>query len=278
MTQAIVSARSEGESLERVCEALEARGARLEDAAVWHVGRRVAGELARAHATTDEEGMPAPKVHLRLCAAQVWIGQGGEVDLVWPTPGEEEDALDWMAPEQRGGGRVTHRADVYRLGLLLWSMLAGRPPRPGDARLPAIAALRPELPGDLAAAIDAALEPVAGRRTITCVELEQWIEPLDRGEAGRQRLADHLRLVDEEEEASPETLEEEPLGPPSSPFVAPAPLPAARPDPGSRRLSPLQSIGVAALTAALVFGIGTYFGDRAIRGPQAPPPLPPEGP
>ena len=305
-----------GESLERVCEALEERGLRLGDAAVWHIGRRLAGELARAHGATDEEGMPAPVPHLRLCPARVRVAADGEVELVWPARArdgreeargagggaeeEREDAIELMAPEQRGGGRVTHRADVYRLGLLLWSLLSGRRP-PGDGgRLPSIGSLRPDLPGDLAAAIDAAIEPSAARRTITMVEIEQWLEPMDRGDAGRRSLGEHVRLIQEDipsggggvvEEppsALPSPLPEplpsplpEPLPSPlpeplPSPSPSPSPLPELLPapdpaplvrlEPGSRRLSPLQSIGVAAVTAALVIAIGTYIGDRAVRG------------
>jgi hypothetical protein len=269
-------------SLERVGEALERRGLRFDDAAVWHIGRRVAGELARAHAATDEEGSPAPRLHLRLDPARVRVGEGGEVEVLWPAKEgegarEEEDPIEWMAPEQRASGRVTHRADVYRFGLLLWWLLTGRRP-PGEGKLPALGSRRPDLPGELAAAIDAAIEPIAARRTITCVEIEQWIEPMDRGDAGQRKLAEHLRLIAEEappdtEEAPPDTEEEDSLPSPSAPLAAPALRPVARPDRG--RLSPLQSIGVAGLTAALVFAIGTYIGDRALR---AHPPSPAAGP
>jgi hypothetical protein len=257
-------------SLERVGEALERRGLRFEDAAVWHIGRRVAGELARAHAATDEEGSPAPRVHLRLDPARVRVGEGGEVEVLWPAKegegarGEDQDPLEWMAPEQRASGRVTHRADVYRFGLLLWWLLTGRRPT-GEEKLPALGTLRPDIPGELAAAIDAAIEPIAAKRTITCVEIEQWIEPMDRGDAGQRKLAEHLRLIAEE---APPDAEDSPPSP-SAPLAAPAPLPVARPSRG--RLSPLQSIGVAGLTAALVFAIGTYIGDHALRDPPASP-------
>lgn len=275
----------EGVSLARVLDALERRGIALDDAATWHLGRRIAGELARAHAVTDEEGSPAPVLHRRLCPSTIYLTLEGEVTLAAGPAGDAEerepDEGRYMAPEQRSGGRVTHRADVYRLGLLLWSMLSGRPPPANGLRPPGLASFRADLPAELVAAIGAALEPAAAKRTITCVEIEQWLAPMDKGDSGRRALAGYARLVEGEGKAEQEVIEEPPLtapnaeGPPlqrsPGPPIAPAPPEMVRPDPRSRRLSPLQSIGVAAITAALVIAVGTYIGDRVARVPAAAP-------
>ena len=68
--------------------------------------------------------------------------QRGQKSIVFSTdassPGAQQLAgsLDYMAPEQRGGGEIDARADLYACGVLLYEMLTGERPAgtevPGD--------------------------------------------------------------------------------------------------------------------------------------------------
>ncbi|MFM9010829.1 MAG: serine/threonine-protein kinase, partial [Planctomycetota bacterium] len=74
---------------------------------------------------------------------------------------------EYMAPEQATGLLVDHRADLYSLGLVMFAMLAGKPPFQGSVadvveaqkslRPPRIATLVPDVPPALDDLIDALL-------------------------------------------------------------------------------------------------------------------------
>jgi len=95
------------------------------------------------------------------------------------------------------------------------------------------------LDGELLAALATATEPLPARRRITCVELEAW---LSRGvdlDAGRRALGEAARACPAGEDRSA------PEAPPSSrPLAAPA------------------RIGVALITAAVVFAAGVLVAER----------------
>ena len=81
----------------------------------------------------------------------------------------------YMAPEQALGHTVDHAADIYACGVMLYEMLAGRPPFEGPtyaalvakvltAAPPPLDEVRPGLPGSLVRAVHRALEKEPGDR------------------------------------------------------------------------------------------------------------------
>lgn len=219
----LVLERGEGTHLGRLLAQCRRRGRPLEDEAVFYLAHRVASALAHAHGHATADGEPAPVVHRALGPNAVLLGWDGSVRLAGfgfakiLEAGVETTMLGlvrgvpgYMAPEQLRGEKVSERADVYQLALLVWEMLANRPP---GALLPwgplgpngteaessggpgPIGLLRLTLPPEIVAALEAALEPEAARRTLRAADLERWIIRTVDVEAGREPLRRHLATL-----------------------------------------------------------------------------------
>jgi len=94
----------------------------------------------------------------------------------------------YLAPEQVNGGLVDGRADVYALGLLLYEMLAGKPPFAGDsdmatavARLtnapPPVSAARPDVPRTLEDVVSRSLARDADYRYQSAQAFKDALKP-----------------------------------------------------------------------------------------------------
>ncbi len=111
--------------------------------------RRLAAILARVHARSVVHGDLKPsnvlldadgRPHLAdFGLAKVRAGKDADamlsLSLATKVEGEGEVAgtLAYMAPEQRRGEAIDARADVWAYGMILFEMLTGRLPEPGDA-------------------------------------------------------------------------------------------------------------------------------------------------
>lgn len=81
---------------------------------------------------------------------------------------------EFMAPEQAAGGLVDHRADLYSLGLVIYAMLAGKPPFQGpmaevlecqrSKAHPPLTKVVPNVPKPMSDLVDRLLEKQPGRR------------------------------------------------------------------------------------------------------------------
>ena len=198
----------DGADLERLLQHHARRKQRLTDNAIWVLAHHLAGALAHAHEATDENGTPTPVVHRNLTPENVLISWDGEVRLsgfgYGKILGRSPDTVigtskrgtpGFIAPEQQRGERATTRADVYGLGALLWTLLAGkRPPLDGSKPVP-IGKLRSDIPREIAAAIDATLEPSHDKRRISCLELDQWLGKVTDVATGRAELREKILLL-----------------------------------------------------------------------------------
>lgn len=79
---------------------------------------QVAEGLARLHQVRAS--------HQGLHPSHVWLSQGGEVKLV-DTGGASRSNPPYLTPEQARGRPADARGDVFRLGLILYELLAGQP-------------------------------------------------------------------------------------------------------------------------------------------------------
>jgi serine/threonine protein kinase len=113
----------------------------------------------------------------------------------------------YLAPEQLQDGTVDARADVYSLALVLYELLAGRPPFTADsdvatavARLtadaPAVSAVRPDVPASLDAVIARALSRDPASRTPSARAFREALMPYrGRGSDGALLDATHPVVI-----------------------------------------------------------------------------------
>ncbi|WP_437634416.1 protein kinase domain-containing protein [Sorangium sp. So ce854] len=216
---ALVLEHVEGVSLNRLLQHLANRQQKLADAAVYYLVQCIAGALAHAHGATDEHGSPTPIIHRNLHPDNIVIGWDGQVRLtgfgigkiLGRTPdtiaGVVKGAPGYMAPEQSRAERVTVKADIYGVGLLLWSLLSGRRPPSDGTRPPSIASIRPEIPRPVVALLEAALALSPDDRKITSQEIEQTLAKVARPEKGKAELVTRVQSAHatiEVEDADPE--------------------------------------------------------------------------
>jgi eukaryotic-like serine/threonine-protein kinase len=102
-------------------------------------------------------------------------------------PGEVVGTPMYMAPEQMTEGVIDPRVDIYAAGVVLYEMLAGRPPfrAPSVAEtfvavlhdeMPKLEVLRPGLPASLVTVVHKAAARRAGDRFGTALEMRQALE------------------------------------------------------------------------------------------------------
>src|SRR5262245_46671157 len=181
---------------------------------VVHKGRldvpealEIALEVARGLAFAHEQGL----IHRRRKTTNSMLNDDGrakvtdfgiastlDVDGMTQT-GTVLGTSNYIAPEQASGQRVDAHSDVYALGVVLYELLAGDVPFPGESFVvvamkhmhepaPNLLDVRDDVPLRVAAAVDRALEKDPEQRFPTmdafAAELEACLAELDHGPDG----------------------------------------------------------------------------------------------
>jgi serine/threonine protein kinase len=253
-----------------------ARRVRLEPDAATDIARQVLAALAAAHRLGIVHRDIKPGNILRA-PGRVWkvadfgIATSLNSDTLSRT-GEILGSPAYLAPERLAGRRATAAADIYAVGVVLYEMLAGRRPFPGDDALEVAGAIREGRHAPLGE-----VRPGLPRELVAAVERGMAVDPSDRFDT-----SDAFSSAIEQAQAQGSPLATTAT---VQPLEATHPLPAghgtAGPGPLSvplrpDRRSPIPLAGwLVILATVLVFGAATLLLVRATDSTSLPARHPP---
>jgi eukaryotic-like serine/threonine-protein kinase len=261
-----------------------ARSGRIPPAEAAGIAARVAAALQAAH--------DAGVVHRDVKPGNVMLTRSGGVKVMdfgiaataWAAPltatGTTMGTASYLSPEQASGERATPASDVYSLGCVLYEMLTGQAPFPGEtpvavatahvqSRVVPVRQLAPQVPPSLAAACERALEKDPASRPPSAGAFASMLAAGSggAGEAGRGSKGSG---------AAGTTQVLTPVAPTTPLRTESAPPPSPAHAPFRRRSNWIGWAIVATLLAAaiIVALVAAFSGDRTTRRPPVGPSSP----
>jgi serine/threonine-protein kinase len=262
----------------------------------WPRAVDIAAQMADALRVAHEQSPPIVHRDLKpenvmLCDGEVKVMDFGIAMILEgaQTNTQSVGTLQYMSPEQIDAGVIDGRSDLYSLGLVLYEMLAGKPPfcsaSPRELLNMQCTKEPPELPEDVAETLPSGVEELVFRllskkpedRPATAAEVVGALEPLRARRARKTRSAP----------VSARPFEPAPSVPPSSSpsrsgarsgdtlhsaqKVKPRTDTVALVENAARgREVPTWAAVVAIVMASLLAGSATYFARFAMHGWETP--------
>jgi eukaryotic-like serine/threonine-protein kinase len=186
----------DGESLDQ-----RLRRGRLSPAAASDIARQLCGALAHAHAKRVVHGDIKPANILIAADGTVKVGDFGVARIAEGSSVGAGATIAgtprYMAPEQARGRGTTAATDVYSVGVVMYEMLAGRPPFAGSSPVELALAHLQDMPAplhggtprELAAVVDRALAKDPRKRFATAAEMADALADTRTSDRRRQRRA-----------------------------------------------------------------------------------------
>jgi len=238
---------------------------------------RIMTEISDAVAYAHEKGM----IHRDLKPANVMLSPKGQAILMDFGVAKMLDGVDhtatgtivgtakYMSPEQARGERPDERSDIYSLGIMLYEMVAGRPPFDADTTVailmkhvnepvPDIRQLHADVPNELVEIIDKALAKDRNERYQSAAHMAAALKLINRLGQTTTPATDAQKTVSSKKRQSTEPSSKEPA--PASAQAEPELSEAQPAQPAqATNKSIFLLIGAAALVLIFIIGLGGFF-------------------
>ncbi len=262
------------------------------------VTRQAAAALAALHAQGLVHGAVTPETIVLDDRGQARLVDLGPPGAAPGEPGPRGDAatqplveqpaaagaLPYLSPERLAGGPATVAGDVYSLAAVLYGLLAGAPPYPGESAAavrraqqagppPPLATRNPMVPPALSTVLERALGADPPARFATAPAFDAALATVLRAGAAPTGAVTAAASAPTAALGGGDAAGAvpRPYVPAAAPAAAGGPSTAAAP-PRARRWGPalLVGVGLLALLLALIIS-GAISGPRAAAGPSTPP-------